>query len=155
MRHFLPNPTKFSQSYYELINPEKYQGALPIRCLSSWETKVCQMFDLNPSVLYWASEPMAISYINPVKTMLNKRETISKYYPDYVVIYVDKFGKKHKEIVEVKPAKQAFMEMAKTRKEKIDVMVNTAKWNAARAFASKYGYTFRILTEYDIFSGKR
>lgn len=71
-----------------------------------------------------------------------------------MVTYVDKFGKKHIEIVEVKPKRQAFMEAAKSKKEKADVMVNTAKWQAARIFAQQNGIGFRVLTEDQIFGGK-
>lgn len=155
MKQFLPNPEKFSQGHYIPVNPHKYRGKLPIRYLSAWELKVCKMFDLNPNVLFWSSESVAIQYIHPVKSALNKRPIIATYYPDYTVVYVDVNGKQHKEIVEVKPARQAIMEKAKSRKEKIDVVVNQAKWEAARNYAKNIGYSFRVLTEYQIFGGKR
>lgn len=110
---------------------------------------------MNPNVLYWSSESLAIQYVHPIKSAQRGHQVISKYYPDYVVIYVDKLGKQHKEVVEVKPSRQAFMEAAKTKKEKLDVIVNSAKWEAARAFCRQYGYTFRILTEREIHAGKR
>lgn len=155
MRNFLPNPNKYTQSFFQPRNPNKYRGQMPIRCLSAWERKVCEMFDTNPSILYWASEPFGIEYINPIKSLVSKRTIVSKYYPDYLVVYVDKFGKKHSELIEVKPKRQAFREAAKTKKEKLDVVLNEAKWAAARAFAKANGLSFRILTEDQIYSGKR
>lgn len=155
MKNHLPNPGKFSQGFYQPINPDKYKGKMPIRCLSSWEFKVCKMFDTNPSVLMWSSESLEIKYIHPFKSAQAGRQVVSRYYPDYVVVYVDRLGNKHHEIVEVKPKRQAFMEAAKSKKEKMDVVLNKAKWDAARLFARNAGYTFRILTEDSIFSGKR
>lgn len=155
MKNHLPNPEKYSQSYFQPTNPSKYKGTMPIRCLSSWEYKVCKMFDTHPGILYWASEGLAIPYVHPIKSLQRQQQVISKYYPDYIVVYVDKFGKQHKEIVEVKPSRQAFMEAAKSKKEKLDVIVNTAKWNAARQFCKQYGYSFRILTERDLYPGKK
>jgi hypothetical protein len=155
MKNHLPNPNKYNQGFYIPLNPHKYSGKLPIRCLSSWEFKVCKMMDLNENVISWASESVGIKYINPIKSVQYGKEFISTYYPDYTIVYIDKFGKKHKELVEVKPKRQAFMEAAKSKKEKLDVILNTAKWQAARAFAAQYGYKFRIITEDDIFGGKR
>lgn len=155
MKHHLPNPDKFSQGFYTPLNPDKYKGKMPIRCLQSWEFKVCKMFDLNPNVLFWQSESIAIKYLNPFKRANGHPNPIQQYYPDYVVVYVDKFGKQHKEIVEVKPYRQSFMEAAKSKKEKAEVILNTAKWEAAHEFARRAGYTFRVITEKDIFGGKR
>jgi hypothetical protein len=47
------------------------------------------------------------------------------------------------------------MEAAKSKKEKLDVILNTAKWQAARAIAEKNGYKFRVITENEIFGGGR
>ena len=155
MKGHLPNPEKFTQGFYVPTNPDKYTGQLPIRCLSSWEIKVCKMFDLNPNVLQWSSESVGIKYVHPLKSAATGTTVIATYYPDYTVVYIDKNGKRHKEIVEVKPKRQAFMEAAKSKKEKLDVILNTAKWQAARAFAAQSGFTFRVITENDIFGGKR
>lgn len=155
MKNHLPNPGKYTQGFYTPINPSKYKGKMPIRCLSSWEMKVCKMFDTNPAILYWSSESIAIEYVNPIKSALNNRRVVSKYYPDFLVVYVDKFGKQHTEIVEVKPFNQTLMEAARGKKQKLDVLLNHAKWAAARAFAKRSGISFRIITERDIFSGKR
>lgn len=155
MKQFLPNPEKFTQGHYVPLNPHKYRGKLPIRYLSAWELKVCRMFDLNPSILFWSSESVAIQYIHPIKSALHNKPVIATYYPDYTVVYVDVTGKQHREIIEVKPARQAIMEKAKSKKEKLDVYVNQAKWEAARRYAKNIGYSFRILTEYQIFGGKR
>lgn len=151
MKH-LTNSSKYHQSYFIPKNPQKYKGEMPIRCLSSWELKVCQTFDNNPNILQWVSEPLGIPYLHPFKP---PGRNASKYYPDYMVIYVDRMGVQHSEIVEVKPSNETFMESAKSKKNKAAFILNQAKWTAARQFAKYNGMTFRVITEKDIFSGKR
>lgn len=155
IKNSLPNPEKYSQGYYTPQNPQKYRGKMPIRCLSSWEFKVCAMFDLNPSITFWSSESIQVRYVHPIKSAQLGRQVISTYYPDFAIEYVDKFGKRHREIIEVKPKRQAFMEAAKTNKEKLDAILNKAKWDATRAIAKQYGYSFRVLTEDQIYGGRK
>ena len=126
-------------------NPNKYIGDYPIVSMSSWELKLMQYFDTHPNVLFWASESLAIPYVN----VFTKK--IARYYPDFLVIFSDKNGKQRKEIIEVKPLKEASVENAKTQKEKMTVAVNMCKWQAATKFAKDNGMVFRIVTEKDLF----
>jgi hypothetical protein len=104
--------------------------------------------DNHPSVIQWASESIAINYINP---LTGKR---SQYIPDFLIIYQDGHGKKRHEVVEVKPRSQVFAEHARSRQDKAAQIVNMAKWAAAMAFCKQNGMTFRILTEDQIYISK-
>ena len=127
-------------------NPQKYAGNPGgIMFRSTWELKVMQFFDSNSNVLKWASEEVKIPYISPVDKLVHN------YYPDFIVVYVDKFGAIQKELLEVKPASQALIEKAKSDRDKSALVVNLAKWKFAEAWAKQRGMTFRVLTERSIF----
>jgi hypothetical protein len=136
------------KSIFTPKNPNKYMGTLPIISRSSWEYAVMNTFDTNNNVLFWASESLKIPYMNP---FTNK---VANYYPDFLVVYQDKNGKQKREIIEVKPAKETIMEKAKTKKDKLSVVLNTYKWQAATQFAKNNGMRFRVLNESDIFGKK-
>jgi hypothetical protein len=107
--------------------------------------------DEHPNVAKWASEAIKIPYRNP----FTGKYTV--YVPDFFMVYVDAKGKQHVEIIEVKPQNQTSMSEAKRSKHnQAHAILNTAKWEAARAYCKQQGITFRIVTENDIFhSGKR
>lgn len=113
------------------------------------------MFDTNPNILAWSSESVGIKYLHPFKLAQGHSNPVATYYPDYLIVYIDKNGKQHKEMIEVKPFKQTVMEAAKGKKDKEAVILNTAKWEAARAYCRNVGLKFRIITEKDIFAGKK
>jgi len=104
-----------------------------------------RMCDNHPAILAWASESHRIPYINPIT---GKRST---YVPDFFVIYADKEGKKHAELVEVKPSSQ-IAGNAKGQYDQAMAVVNEAKWKFAREFAKQQGIGFRIITENEIFN---
>lgn len=139
----------YVQGQYKPINPSKYVGAYPIIFRSSWEFKVMQMFDMNPNITSWASESLKIPYQNP----FTGKYTV--YVPDFVVTYVDAKGNQKAEIIEVKPAKETFLEQAKSQKAKAAVALNTFKWAAAHAFAKHHGMSFRVMNEGNIFNNPK
>lgn len=139
----------YVQGQYKPINPGKYVGKYPIFFRSSWEYKVMVMFDTNPNILTWASESLKIPYQNP----FTGKYTV--YVPDFVVTYVDAKGSQKAEIIEVKPAKETFLEQAKSQKAKAAVALNTFKWAAAQAFAKAHGLTFRVMNEGNIFNNPK
>lgn len=104
-----------------------------------------QFFDTSKGVLTWASEAIAIPYRNPLTGK------ITSYIPDFFVTYVNKDGKQFAEIIEVKPRSQTSLTEAKTKNDKLQAVVNTAKWQAAKAFCNQQGFGFRVITESDIF----
>jgi len=71
-----------------------------------------------------------------------------------LIVYKDKFGKQRAELVEVKPAKEAIAENAKSKRDRAALLLNTAKWGAALLYCKKNGLNFRILTEDQIFVKK-
>lgn len=140
---------KFFQGHFTPTNPSKYVGTYPIIFRSSWELKVMQMFDTNANFIQWDSECLKIPYTNP----FTGKYTV--YVPDFVVTYVDAKGVQKTEIIEVKPAKETFLEQAKSPRAKAAFALNTYKWTAAQAFAVKNGISFRVMTEDHIFNNPK
>lgn len=143
--------SKYVQGHYKPVNPDKYVGTYPIVYRSSWEFRLMEMFDTHSSVLNWASESLKIPYTNP----FTNKYTV--YVPDFVVVYDDAKGSRKAEIIEIKPAKETFLEQAKSEKHKLAAILNAHKWAAAQAFAKSRGMTFRVMNEHHIFNnpGKR
>lgn len=143
------NKGKYNQGMYHPSNPDKLMIRGPFVYRSSWELTVMRKFDSHPNVAKWAAEPFPIAYINPLTGKP------ARYYPDFAVIYMDKDGKTHKELLEVKPLKETLQEAARTKKSKELFLLNQAKWAAATKWCMQNGYYFRKITEKDIFGIKR
>ena len=141
--------SKFHQGQFIPKNPDKYVGTYPIMSRSSWEMKCMLMFDEHPNIIAWASESIKIPYQNP----FTGKHTV--YIPDFIVKYKDANGSVITEIIEVKPAKEKFFEMAKSAKSKAAVTLNSYKWAAAQQFAVNKGWKFRVMTEYNIFNNPK
>jgi hypothetical protein len=142
---------KFAQGRYDLKNPDKYLGNGSPLYRSSWEWAVMNMCDQNPAIQNWASESIKIPYRCP----LTGKYTV--YVPDFLVNYVDKNGKSHAELWEVKPANQAFKEQVGSSKiNQAHHIKNMAKWEAASAWCKQRNIQFRVISENDLFHrGKR
>lgn len=137
---------KFAQGRFEMKNPEKYVGKKQPLARSSWEFVFMRMLDEHQGVLNWASESIQIPYQDP----LTGRYTI--YVPDFFILYQDKNGKKHAEVIEVKPESQTLREkVGKSRYNQEQYIKNLAKWEAAMAWCKQQGITFRVVNEGDIF----
>ena len=137
---------KFAQGKFEMKNPGKYVGKKTPLARSSWEFVFMRMLDEHPGVQNWASESIQIPYRDP----LSGRSTI--YVPDFFIVYVDKNGAKHAEVVEVKPASQTFREqVGKSAYNQEQYVKNLAKWEAANKWCQQQGVRFRIVNESDIF----
>ena len=141
----------FARGRYELKNPDKYIGIKTPMYRSSWEWHFMKMCDEHPAVAKWASESIKIPYRNP----FTGKFTI--YVPDFFLVYGDRNGKQHVELVEVKPANQTIKEkVGNSTSNKAHYVLNQAKWQAARAYCKQKGMYFRIVNEGDIFhQGKR
>jgi len=143
---------KFAQGRFEVKNPDKYVGKKTPMARSSWEFVFMKMLDEHPGVEKWASESIQIPYRCP----LTGKHTI--YVPDFFIVYSDKNGSKHAEVVEVKPASQTFIDqVGKSQYNQQQYVKNMAKWEAATAWCKQQGVKFRIINEGDIFhqGGKR
>ena len=58
--------SRFANGTYTLTNPAKYVGKGTPRYRSGWEHSFMRFCDTNDNVLQWASESIAIPYMNPV-----------------------------------------------------------------------------------------
>jgi len=139
-------PTKFAQGIYDVQNPSKYVGKKPPYYRSSWEAAFCRFCDDNPSILKWASENIKIPYQNPLTGKY------TNYVPDFMIQYVDKNGREHVELIEIKPGSQTTLEGAgRSKRNQAAVAVNTAKWQAASEWCKQQGIHFRVVNEDQIF----
>ena len=135
----------YQQGSYQPKNTEKYIGKHIPKYRSGWELQFMRMADNHPNILAWASESHRIPYVHPIT---GKR---TNYVPDFFVVYVDKDGKRHAELVEVKPSGQT-VGNARGQYDQAQAVINQAKWAAARAFCQHHGITFRVITEKDMFN---
>lgn len=140
---------KWNQGIFKPKNTEKYIGNLPITYRSSWERTLMNVFDNHPNVEQWASESIQIPYVSPFDGRWHK------YIPDFLVVYTDKNGKKHGEVIEVKPSTQTHPELARSKRDKEAIILNQAKWQYAIEWCKKQGLEFRIMTEEQIYAGAR
>jgi hypothetical protein len=142
---------KWAQGLYTPKNPHKYIGKHNPKYRSGWELTFMTFCDSHKNVLYWASEAMRITYKHPITGK------ITNYVPDFFVVYENKFGKKIAEVVEIKPKKESLIESrVASARDRMVVAINHAKWAAAMAYCKSQGYTFRVITEDDLFyQGKK
>ena len=129
---------RFARGKFSPKNQEKYVGTKTPTYRSSWEHSFMRLCDEHP-------------YRHP----FTGKYTV--YVPDFFIIYQDKQGKKHAEMVEIKPASQTTMEAAgKSLAKKKQVVINMAKWEAANAYAKQRKIRFRVVSEEQLFhNGKR
>ena len=139
-------PNGYSQGEYIPLNPLKYIGTGNPKYRSGWELTFMRFCDNNPNVISWGSECVRIPYKNP----FTGKDTF--YVPDFLVSYQTAAGTKKAELIEIKPRSQVTLEVARSQRDKAAVVLNMAKWAAAKLWCAKMGCTFRILTEEDIFN---
>lgn len=137
--------TKQAQGIYAIKNIKKYSSSNPPIYRSSWEKDVMIALDLNPAVLEWAVEPFPIPYTCPID------KTTKNYWPDFLVKYIDANGDEHIQLLEIKPLKQCMMNMAKSKKDKLVVLINQTKWSYAYAFCQKNNIEFKLITERELY----
>ena len=142
---------RFAAGKFQLKNPDKYVGTKTPTYRSGWEFHFMKFCDEHPAIAQWASEAVRIPYRHP----FTGKHTV--YVPDFFIVYQDKNGKKHAEVVEVKPKNQTMREnVGKSRYNQEQYIKNMAKWEAAAAWCKQKGIFFRVVNEGDIFhNGKR
>lgn len=133
-------------------NLKKYKGDFNnIWVRSSWETKVFKWLDSNENVLSWSSEEIVIPYLSPID---------GKYHRYFVDAYAEirsSDGKIVEYLIEIKPYNQTKEPEVKKRitKNYINEVytwgINSSKWKAANQYCKDRGWTFKILTEREIF----
>lgn len=137
--------SKWANGLYTLTNPTKYVGKNQPRYRSGWEHSFFRFCDNNDHVLQWASESIAIPYVNPVT---GKK---SMYIPDVFIMYRNKDNQVKAELIEIKPKKQSIIESKMSAKERAVVAINHAKWDAATRWCRRAGIAFRVITEEQMF----
>jgi len=142
----------YKQGFYKPKHPEKYRGdPNNIVYRSGWEKRVMDWCDTNKSVISWGSEEVVIPYVSPIDNRMHR------YFVDFYVEAYDNSGKKQVYLLEVKPKGQTQEPVPSKRKTKRYINevftwgVNQAKWKAAEEYCNNKGWTFRLITEADLF----
>ena len=146
------NMQERSQKYkgkYTPENPGKYMGDSDnIIYRSMWERRCMKYFDINPSVLQWASEEIAIPYYNTAQ------KKVRRYFPDFLIKVKDKNGQEKTHLIEVKPSKDLRPPTNTQGKRKSTVLyemkayqMNRDKFASARKWCDEKGIQFDIWTE--------
>ena len=76
---------------------------------------------------------------------------MASYIPDFIIKYQDKTGKLITEVIEIKPKKQSVISKRMSTYDKVQLVINHAKWTAAKAFCDQHSINFRVLTEDELF----
>lgn len=142
----------YKQGFYKPIHPEKYRGdANNIVYRSGWEKRVMDWCDTNKSVTSWGSEEIVVPYISPVDNRVHR------YFVDFYVEALDNNGNKQIYLLEVKPKGQTqepTVQKKRTKRYINEVFtwgVNQAKWKAAEEYCKDRGWSFKLITETDLF----
>ncbi len=129
-------------------NPNKYMGDVDnIIYRSGWERRAMKYFDVNPGVLQWASEEVAIPYYD---TLTKK---VRRYFPDFLIKVKTKDGKLKTHLIEVKPTKDLRPPVGgKARRSTVlyemkTYQMNRDKFASARKWCDDRTIIFDIWTE--------
>ena len=107
-----------------------------------------QELDKHPSIVRWASEEIAIPYRSPID------KKVHKYYPD---LWVEKENGERL-LIEIKPEdftrppilKEGKRRTRRYKRQYVSYRINEAKWDAAKRFCDKHGWTWKIMTDREI-----
>jgi hypothetical protein len=140
---------------YKVKNPEKYKGdPTNIIYRSLWERKHMKYLDGNSNILEWSSEEIYIWYKSPIDNKAHR------YFPDFYVKESYQDGNVKEYLVEIKPYKQTMAPPKPKRQTKgyiyeaYEYAKNQSKWEAEREYCKDRGWTFRILTENELYGNK-
>jgi len=140
---------------YKVKNPEKYKGdPTNIIYRSLWERKHMKYLDGNSNILEWSSEEIYIWYKSPIDNKAHR------YFPDFYVKERYQDGNVKEYLVEIKPYKQTMAPPKPKRQTKgyiyeaYEYAKNQSKWESAREYCKDRGWTFRILTENELYGNK-
>lgn len=131
-------------------NPHKYAGdPKNIVSRSSWETAFMNMCDTTDQVLMWNSEGLVIPYYNKLDDKMHR------YFVDFLVKMRIKDGSEKIFAIEIKPYKETIPPVPTRNKKRLllettTYITNQAKWEAARAFCTKKGIEFIVMTEREL-----
>lgn len=133
-------------------NSNKYLGdPTNIWYRSLWERRVMVYLDESANVVEWSSEEIIIPYLSPVDNRYHR------YFPDFFIRVRNKKGLLEGIVLEVKPLAQSKPPKIATRvtkrviQEVMTYGVNEAKWKAADEYCKDRGWTFKVVTEKELF----
>ena len=136
---------RYNQGQFRPKNSDKYIGSHPITYRSAWELTFMNLCDNHPNIIQWASESIQIKYQHPETTRWHT------YIPDFFIVYIDKNGNTHGELIEIKPLSQSLDEAVRTKRDARTLAVNKAKWAAANDWCRRNGLKFRVMTEQQLY----
>ena len=150
---------RYHQGKYNLQNPNKYIGTIPILYRSSWEFAFCKFCDLNEKVKKWSAEGLEIPY--QIKNDIGQIET-HRYYPDFYLEMIKNGDNElyDRLLIEVKPKRET--EFPQPPKKHTLKMLenyeyalrthkkNLHKWAFTKEWCEKRGIKFIIVTEDDL-----
>jgi hypothetical protein len=84
----------------------------------------------------------------------DQKKKICYYIPDFIIKYKDVNGNLITEVIEVKPMKQAAVGKRMSTYDQVQLVINHAKWTAAKAMCDAAGIKFRVITEMEMFRQK-
>jgi hypothetical protein len=76
---------------------------------------------------------------------------MTTYVPDFIVTYRSPNNTLRGELIEIKPRSQSVIEERQSQRDRAQVAINYAKWDAATKWAKNNGLTFRVINEDQIF----
>lgn len=139
------------KGFFKPTDPAKYKGdPSNIVYRSSWELKFMRYLDAHRDVLEWSSEEFSIPYRSPIDGKLHR------YFPDFKVKKKNPEGVVEVVVVEIKPEKETRPPVVQTKRTKQYLKevytwgINSAKWQAARAYCEDRKWKFMIMTERDL-----
>lgn len=143
---------KYHQGLFKPKNPSKYKGdPTNIVYRSGWELRLMSHFDLHPQVLWWSSEERIVPYRSPIDNRVHR------YFPDFLIHVQRNQSESQTIMIEVKPSSQTKEPAQKNKinKKYINEVyawgVNQAKWKAAEEYCRDRGWSFKVMTEREIF----
>ena len=139
------------KGYFKPRNPSKYMGdPTTIIYRSSWELKLMRYLDSHSDVIKWASEEFSIPYVSPIDGKVHR------YFPDFLVKKRNQNKSIETVVIEVKPKIQTTAPTVQKKANKRYLRevytwgINSAKWQAARAYCEDRKWKFMIMTERDL-----
>jgi len=144
---------KSHKGLYSPTKPSKYTGNANM-CVyrSLWERRFMQFCDMSESVLKWSSEEVVVPYRSPIDNRIHR------YFVDFCVTAKTETGEETM-LIEIKPKAQTKKPTVSEKKVTTSKMreiknwaINSAKWEAATEYCKDRGWSFKILTEDDLFS---
>jgi hypothetical protein len=174
IKNLKPNPnSQYRQGYFKPTNLEKYKGDPSVIIYRSmWEHRFMTWCDLHTNITSWCSEPIGIPFLNPCAKLVNGmyQSAIHNYYVDFYITVQKDEKVSESWLIEIKPGMQVptteqLLRLSKmiTEGNKTDkkirrynhelktLLVNRAKFLAAKKFAEERGCKFAVCDEHFLF----